>query len=47
MLNHMNIVLLQEDAGGCRLVVSHTELGGFVGRSRHHPCLREVPCCDC
>lgn len=47
MLNHMNVVLLWEDAVGCKLVVSHTELEGFVGRSQHHPHLWEVLCCDC
>lgn len=47
MLNHVNVVLLWEDAVGCKLVVSHTELEGFVGRSQHHPCLWEVLCCDC
>lgn len=36
------MVLLGADAGGCELVVSYTELGGFVGRSQHRPCL-----CDC
>lgn len=41
-MNHVNVVLLREDTGGCKLLVSHTELGGFAERRQHHLCLREV-----
>lgn len=44
-MNCVNVFLLQEDAGGCKPVGSHTELGGFVRRSRHRPRSWDGLCC--
>lgn len=37
-MNRVNVFLLREDAGSCKSVGLHTELGGFVRRHRYRPC---------